>query len=209
MTRVVVVDDHPVFRRGLSALLAASGIEIVGEAASGSEAILLVERARPDLVLMDLGLPDIGGIEATERITARHPDVRVIVISLYDDETSVRSALDAGATGYLAKDSTPEQIIAAVQAAEMGASMFGPGIRLPGSAPASAATLESPRLASLTRREKAIAELLGKGLSNPVIAERLGLSAKTVANYVSIVLLKVGAENRSDAIDLVRGQTGR
>ncbi|KQO99672.1 response regulator transcription factor [Leifsonia sp. Leaf264] len=205
MTRVVVVDDHPVFRRGLSALLSASGVEIVGEAASGNEAILVVDRTRPDLVLMDLGLPDIGGIEATERITARHPDVRVIVISLYDDENSVRAALDAGALGYLAKDSTPEQIIAAVQAAEMGASMFGPGIRIPGSMPAP----ESLHLAMLTRREKAIAELLGKGLSNPVIAERLGLSAKTVANYVSIVLLKLGAENRSDAVALVRGRPGR
>jgi DNA-binding NarL/FixJ family response regulator len=200
MTSVVVVDDHPVFRRGLITLLRACNFDVVGEAGSGNEAIEVVSRERPDIVLMDLGLPDMGGVMATQHITAANPNVRVVVITLYDDEESVRNALEAGASGYIVKDANPDQITAAIGAAELGALWLGSGVPRPG-APAARA---DPTLPGLTRREAAIAELIGKGLTNPMIAERLGLSSKTVANYVSIILLKLGAQNRLEAAKIVR-----
>lgn len=200
MTRVVVVDDHPVFRKGLIALLRASDFDVVGEAGSGLEATEMVALLLPDVVLMDLGLPEMGGITATERIVATHPDVRVVVITMYDDDESVRAVLEAGASGYVVKDSSPDQIIAAVGAAELGALWLGSGVPRPGSVgqpPVSA-------LPGLTRRETTVAELVGKGLTNRAIAERLGLSAKTVANYVSIVTLKLGATDRLETARIVR-----
>lgn len=203
-TRVLVVDDHPVFRRGMVALLGASGFDVVAEAASGSEAVTAAARERPDVVLMDLGLPDLGGVAATERITAAHPEVRVVVVTSYDDESSVRAALDAGAAGYVTKDASPDQIVAAVGAATMGALWLGSGVPRPGAvAPAAASAVPG-----LSPREAAVADLLGRGLSNPVIATRLGLSPKTVANYVSTVLLRLGAADRAEATRLIREHRG-
>lgn len=196
----MVVDDHPVFRRGMSALLRASGFDVVAEAASGTEAVSAAARAIPDVVLMDLGLPDLGGIAATERITAAQPDVRVVVVTSYDDEASVRAALDAGATGYVTKEASPDQIVAAVEAATMGALWLGSGVPRPGSVAAAPA----PAVPGLSPREAAVADLLGRGLPNPVIAARLGLSSKTVANYVSTVLLRLGAADRAEAVRLIR-----
>jgi DNA-binding NarL/FixJ family response regulator len=113
MTSVVVADDHPVFRKGLITLLRACNFEVVGEAGSGNEAIEVVSRERPDIVLMDLGLPDMGGVMAPQHITAANPKVQVVAITLDDDEESVRNALEAGASGYIVKDANPDQIIAA------------------------------------------------------------------------------------------------
>jgi DNA-binding NarL/FixJ family response regulator len=160
----------PSFARDLSPCCGPCTFDVVGEAGSGNEAIEVVNRARPDIVLMDLGLPDMGGVMATQQITAANPEVRVVVITLYDDEESVRNALEAGASGYIVKDANADQIIAAIGAAELGALRLGSGVPRPG-APAPRA---DPTLPGLTRREAAIAELIGKGLSNPMIAERLG-----------------------------------
>jgi DNA-binding NarL/FixJ family response regulator len=180
--------------------LRACDFDVVGEAGSGNEAIEIVSRERPDVVLMDLGLPDMGGVMATQHITAADPKVRVVVITLYDDDESVRNALEAGASGYIVKDANPDQIIAAIGAAELGALWLGSGVPRHGVAAARA----DPTLPGLTRRETAIAELIGKGLTNPMIAERLGLSTKTVANYVSMILLKLGAQDRLEAAMIVR-----
>ncbi|MET0813266.1 MAG: response regulator transcription factor [Microbacterium sp.] len=199
--RAVVVDDHPVFRKGLVALLAADGIDVVGEAENGLVAVDVVAATAPDVVLMDLGMPELGGIDATERIAAEHPGIRIIVITLFDDEQSVRAALAAGASGYVVKQAPPEQIVAAVRAAADGVLWIGAGVPRPGFGPPAP---DATAYAGLTPRESAIADLLSRGLSNPVIAERLHLSVKTVANYVSIVLLKLGVEDRAAAASLLR-----
>lgn len=202
MTRVVVVDDHPVFRKGLVALLRASDLDVVGEAGSGLEALDVMADAAADVVLMDVSMPELDGIAATEQLLARHPDLRVVVITLFDDDATVARALRAGASAYVTKQSTPEQILSAISAAESGALWLGPGVPRPlGTATAAAEPLV---LAGLTARESAIADLVSRGLPNPVIAERLHLSVKTVANYVSIIMLKIGAIDRADAARLVR-----
>lgn len=203
MTRLVVVDDHPVFRKGLVALLRASDLEVVGEAGSGIEALAVVADTDPDVVLMDVTMPDLGGIEATERLLAEHPSLRVVVITLHEDEATVAQALRAGASAYVTKQSAPEQILAAIAAAESGALWLGPGVPRPLAGGLSAA-MTTTALPGLTARETVIAELIGKGLANPAIAERLHLSVKTVANYVSIVMLKLGADDRAEAARIVR-----
>lgn len=205
MTRVLLVDDHPVYRRGLAALVAASGFDIAGEAASGEEAISAARTLGPDVVLMDLRLPELHGIEATERIVAENPAIRVVVVTMLDDDEAVRAALAAGAIGYVVKDASPEEIIAALRAAVLGASLVGSGVRRPiDPLAANGGVAGAVRSASLTRRESQTAALLAKGLSNRAIAGRFGVSEKTVANYVSCVLLKLGVRDRYEAGRLVR-----
>jgi DNA-binding NarL/FixJ family response regulator len=204
VSRIVVVDDHPIFRKGLVALLRASGHDVVGEASDGLEAVAVVLAEDPDVVLMDLGLPGLGGIEATARITAERPGVRVVVITLFDDEASVRRALEAGAQAYVVKQASPDHILNAIDAALAGVRWLGTGVPLPGFG-----TPERDAIPGLTPREAAVADLLARGLANPAIAERLGLSTKTVANYVSTVLLKIGVEDRVEAARVIRAARDR
>jgi DNA-binding NarL/FixJ family response regulator len=199
VSRIIVVDDHPVFRKGLTALLRAAGHDVVAEASDGLEAITLVEQEAPDLVIMDLSMPTRDGFEATAHITARHPDTKVVVITLFDDEASVVRALQAGAAGYVSKQADPDQITGAVDAALRGAMWLGAGVARPGF-PSHVAEA----LPTLTPRELVIADLVSRGLTNPMIAERLSLSTKTVANYVSAVMLKLGAANRDEAARTIR-----
>lgn len=167
MSRIVVVDDHPVFRKGLIALLRVEGHDVVAEASDGLEAITLVDQERPDLVLMDLSMPTRDGFEATAHITARHPGTKVVVITLFDDEASVVRALQAGASGYVSKQADPDQILGAVDAALRGAMWLGAGVARPAFPSQVAATLPS-----LTPRELVIADLVARGLTNPMIARR-------------------------------------
>ena len=199
MSRIVVVDDHPVFRKGLTALLRAAGHEVVAEAADGLEAIALVGDEAPDLVLMDLSMPVRDGFDATAQITAQYPQTKVVVITLFDDEASVVRALEAGASGYVSKQADPDQITGAVDAAMRGALWLGAGVARPA---LSQRAVEA--FPGLTPRELVVADLLSRGLSNPMIAERLCLSTKTVANYVSGVTLKLGAADRDEAARTVR-----
>ena len=199
MSRIVVADDHPVFRKGLIALLRAEGHEVVAEAADGMEAVAVVAASPPDVVLMDLSMPLRDGFEATAHITAAYPHTRVVVITLFDDEASVVRALEAGASGYVSKQADPDQITGAVDAVVRGAMWLGAGVARPALSPATAGTLTG-----LTPREATIADLLSRGLTNPMIAERLCLSRKTVANYVSAVMLKLGADSREEAARVVQ-----
>jgi DNA-binding NarL/FixJ family response regulator len=131
VSRIVIVDDHPVFRKGLAALLRSDGHDVVAEASDGVEAIAIVDQERPDLVLMDLAMPIRDGFEATAHITVRHPETRVVVITLFDDEASVVRALQAGASGYVSKQADPDQITGAVDAALRGAMWLGAPPALP------------------------------------------------------------------------------
>jgi len=205
VSTVLVVDDHPLFRSGLVAMLRASGFEVVGEAASGTEAIARASELRPDIALMDLGLPDMSGHAVIARIRAERPECRVVVLSMFDDDASVRQALTAGALGYVVKDAPPAQVLAAVRAAELGASLLGAGLTRPEIAPSPPADQPSP-LSGMTPRERSVAGMLAQGLPNRLIADRLGVTEKTIANYVSAVLLKLGAASRYEAARIVRGE---
>jgi DNA-binding NarL/FixJ family response regulator len=201
VTRLVIVDDHPVFRHGLVALFESNGFEVVGQAAGAAEAIAVVSRERPDVVLLDLGLPDGRGVDVAARLTGMLPEARVVVVTMYDDDGSVREAIAAGATGYVVKDASPAQLVAAVRAAEQGAVVLGSGV-----APAAGLRVRAPAADpfGLTPRERDVLDLLVRGLSNPQIAERLAVSGKTVSNNVSTLLAKLGAVDRAEAARIAR-----
>jgi DNA-binding NarL/FixJ family response regulator len=207
MTRVILVDDHPVFRNGLRALLEASGIDVVGEAATGADAVELAAQLTPDVVLMDLGLPDMSGVDAVGQIVAARPAARVLVISLYQDDGSVETALRAGARGYVVKDAPAEEVVAAVHAVASGSAVLGGSLasRLADLVHGRDEEIPDEEFPSLTTRERQILALIAKGLTNSAIAERLGLSGKTVANYVSVILSKIDAADRNEATRKVTG----
>jgi DNA-binding NarL/FixJ family response regulator len=202
--RTLIADDHPHFRDGLRALLlSAPDIEVVGEAASGEEAVRLAARLQPDVILMDLNMPGTGGIEATQRILHTSPHISVLVISMYEDDDSVFAALKAGARGYLLKGALKAEILRAIRAVTSGEAIFGPAIarRLMQyfSAPPHP---DAPREAfpELTEREREILELIAHHETNPEIARRLHLSQKTVRNHVSNIFTKLQVSDRAQAI---------
>jgi two-component system NarL family response regulator len=188
--RVLIADDHRLMREGTAALLAADPrIEVVGLASGGREAVELAARLAPDVALLDLAMPDIGGVEACAAIRARLPDVRVLMLTVSEDALDVRAALAVGASGYLLKDMPPEQLIDAV----MGASMV-------------MASVEAP-VADLSVREREVLELIGRGLRNREIAERLVVSEATVKTHVRHILEKLRLRNRAEAAAFaVRGR---
>lgn len=207
--RVVVVDDHPVFRAGMVAVLEdADGVEVAGEAGDGVSALELVARVRPDVVLMDLRMPGGGGLPATAAISASHPDVAVVVLTMDEDEDSVFAALRAGARGYLLKEADGDDVVRALRGVARGEAVFGPRIAQRvvsffaggGGATARAAT----PFPQLTEREREVLELLAEGRDNASIARRLVLSEKTVRNRVSDVLAKMRARTRAEAVALAR-----
>ncbi|WP_203582145.1 response regulator [Microbacterium hibisci] len=206
MIRVLVVDDHPVYRRGLGTLLEASGYDVVGEVGSAAEAIAWARRTCPDAVLMDLGLPDGSGIDATARIVGERPATRIIVVTMFDDDGSVRRALAAGAAGYVVKDAAPSEILAALAAALEGATVIGSGV----ARASDAAIRESPasEALGLTVREREVLSLVARGLTNRQVAERLGVAGKTVANVVSVLLAKCAVADRVELAAVARTLDG-
>ncbi|MER7279337.1 response regulator transcription factor [Dactylosporangium sp. NPDC000244] len=210
--RVLVVDDHEQFRAGLRALLATSAeVEVCGEAASGEEALTALPRLQPDVVLLDLVMPGMGGIAATERITAAMPHVRVLVLSMADDDDSVFAAVRAGARGYVLKGARRTEIIRSIRVVADGEAIFGPAIatRLMGFFAGLDRTAPDP-FPELTQRERQILAHIARHLTNPQIAERLGVSQKTVRNHVSNIFTKLQVADRAQAIVLARdaGLTG-
>lgn len=198
--RVVIVDDHAIVREGLRALLeSVSGIEVVGEAGSGDSAVSLVERTRPDVVLMDVAMPGLGGIEATRRICARIPNSRVIMLTMYGEDEFLFSALRAGARGYLLKGAQQHDVIRTINAVARGDVVFGPDIagRVLRSFTEVAPASPFPQL---TERERDVLALLANGWTNGRIARNLSLTPKTVANHVSSILNKLQAPDRTAAI---------
>jgi DNA-binding NarL/FixJ family response regulator len=204
-TRVVVADDHPVFRDGLVSVLEDRGVTVVAEADSGEAALDAVARHGPDVVLMDLAMPGLGGVEATRRVTAEHPGTAVLVVTMNDDDETVLAALRAGARGYLVKESPAADIARAVESVARGEAVLGARV----SGPVLAAAVAGGRAASqpfpqLTAREREVLELVARGYDNTRVARHLGVSEKTVRNNVSVVLAKLPAATRAEAVALAR-----
>lgn len=201
--RILIADDHPVFRFGLRALLEAQADMVVaGEAESGAEAIQLAQSLRPDVLLMDINMPGINGIEATKRITAVDSHPAILILTMFDDDT-VLTAMRAGAYGYLLKGAQGDETLRAIRAVANGEVIFSPGVAgrmmnfITGGGEKSAAT---DPFSELTPREREILELLAQGLTNSAIAERLVLSPKTVRNQVSNIFSKLQVSGRGEAI---------
>lgn len=200
--RILIADDHPVFRFGLRALLQAeAGLEVVGEAQSGLQAVNLCAELAPDVVLMDLNLPDINGIEATRRIVKAQPEVGVLVITMFDDD-SVFGAMRAGARGYLIKGAEGDETLRAIRAVAHGEAIFSPTVahRLINFFARPAGTPVPEHFPALTDREREILALIAQGLTNQAIAERLVISPKTVRNQVSTIFGKLQVADRAQAI---------
>ncbi|MBX5473996.1 MAG: response regulator transcription factor [Thermoleophilia bacterium] len=201
--RVVLVDDHDLFRTGLRNLLEEQGLLVVGEAASGAEAVRIVSELTPDVVVMDLNMPEMGGIEATRHITATAPLTRVLMLTISDQDSDVMDAILAGACGYLLKDASIQDLILGIRAAARGESLISPTIaaRL---LQRVRATTAQPHIAEVIRaelseREIEVLKLIANGKDNALIAAELHISPKTVKNHISNILMKLQIDNRIQA----------
>ena len=201
--RILIAEDHPLFRKGMVTLLTSvPDFEVVGEAASGEEAVARAAQLQPEVVLMDLQMPNVNGIEATRRIVQESPSIRVLVVTLFEDEDSVFMALRAGARGYVLKDAEEEEMEHAIRAVGKGEAIFSPAI-----AERVLAYFTGPKpfappqaFPRLTDREREILKLIAQGHPNPSIARQLHLSTKTVGNYVSNIFTKLQVADRAQAI---------
>jgi DNA-binding NarL/FixJ family response regulator len=194
--RVLVVDDHPVVRVGMRGMLDMSDdLHVIGEAASGDEALTLTATLRPDVVLMDLRMPGIDGAEATERITDRFPGVRVLVLTTYDTDEDILRAIEAGAAGYLLKDTPLAQLVAAIHAAARGESVLAPPV-----AARLADRRRTPPAEQLTPREVEVLGLVARGLSNGEIGHVLFISEATVKTHLVRAFVKLGVSDRTAAV---------
>lgn len=204
--RVVIADDQALVRTGFRMILNARGIEVVGEAGDGAEAVDAVRRLRPDVVLMDIRMPTMDGLEATRRILAEPTDCRVLILTTFDLDRYVYAALAAGASGFLLKDVTPEHLAAAVRLVTTGDALLAPSItrrlveRFAIPAPAQPAIHRD--LAALTPREVEVLTLMGHGLSNSELATELTLSEATVKTHVARIFAKLGLRDRAQAVVL-------
>jgi DNA-binding NarL/FixJ family response regulator len=207
--RVVLADDHPVVRGGLRALLESlPAYEVVGEAVDGEAAVREVQLTKPDVVLMDVQMPEVDGLEATRRIRAATPDVAVLVLTMFDDDDTVFAAMKAGAQGYLLKGAEQGEIDRAIRAVVAGEAIFGPGVAArvlrhfsdPPSVP------DDVPFPQLTDREREVLDLVAAGRRNAAIAEELFLSPKTVANHISSIFAKLAVTDRSAAIVRARDE---
>lgn len=208
--RIVVADDHPVVRSGLVAMLRTiPGLDVVGEAADGSAAVRAAVEQRPDVILMDVRMPGADGIEATRRIRESLPECRVLILTMYDDDATVFTAMQAGAQGYLLKEAEQEEIVRAVRGVVAGEAIFGPGVagRVLAyfAAPRPAVTAHDP-FPELTDREREVLDLLARGRRTAEIAGQLYLSPKTVSNHLTTIFAKLQVAGRGEAI--VRAREG-
>lgn len=211
-TRIAIIDDHQLFREGIKRILEFEGdFEVVAEGSDGCEALSIVEEHRPDLVLMDINMPDTNGVEATKQLIEAYPDTKVVVLSIHDDENYVMRALQTGATGYLLKEMDADTLIEAVKIVAEGGSYLHPKVthnlireyrRLTSERGGGVAVKQEVRrpLHLLTRRECEVLQLLADGKSNRAIGETLYISEKTVKNHVSSILQKLNVNDRTQAV---------
>jgi len=201
--RVVLVDDHDLFRSGLRNLLEEQRVEVVGEAASGAEAVSLTRELTPDVVVMDLNMPGMGGVEATRHIAGISPLTRVVMLTISDEDSDVMDAILAGACGYLLKDASIQDLVAGIRSAARGESLISPHIaakvlqrvRATSAQPEIAETIR----AELSDREIEVLKLIANGKDNALIAAELHISPKTVKNHISNILMKLQIDNRIQA----------
>jgi len=201
--RVLIVDDHDLFRTGLRNLLEEQGVKVAGEASTGGEAVRAVREIAPDVVVMDLNMPGMGGVEATRHIAAIAPLTRVVVLTISDEDADVLDAIMAGACGYLLKDSSITELMAGIGAASRGESLISPAIaakvlqrvRATSAQPEIAEAIRS----ELSEREIEVLKLIANGKDNALIAAELHISPKTVKNHISNILMKLQIDNRIQA----------
>jgi DNA-binding NarL/FixJ family response regulator len=201
--RVLIVDDHDLFRTGLRNLLEEQGVQIVGEAATGTDAVRIVRELAPDVVVMDLNMPGMGGVEATRNISGIAPLTRVVMLTISEEDSDVMDAILSGACGYLLKDSSIQDLIAGIESAARGESLISPNIaakvlqrvRATSTQPEIASTIR----AELSDREIEVLKLIANGKDNAVIAAELHISPKTVKNHISNILMKLQIDNRIQA----------
>lgn len=204
--RILIADDHLFYREGVRTLLStADAIEIVGEASNGQEVVARAAELEPNIILMDLKMPGLNGIDATRQIVQKQPSVGILVVTMFDDDESVFAVMRAGARGYILKDADQEELVRAITAVYRGEAIFSPAIAQRMMKYFSNLSREGRSKADtafpeLTERELDILELIAQGYGNPVIANRLSLSVKTVQNYVSNILNKLQVIDRSEAI---------
>ena len=201
--RVLIVDDHDLFRTGLRNLLEEQSVQVIGEAATGAEAVRIVREIAPDVVVMDLNMPGMGGVDATRHISAIAPLTRVVMLTISDEDTDVMDAILAGACGYLLKNSSIEELIAGIEAAAKGESLISPTIAAK-VLQRVRATSANPEIATqiraeLSDREIEVLKLIANGKDNAVIAGELHISPKTVKNHISNILMKLQIDNRIQA----------
>jgi DNA-binding NarL/FixJ family response regulator len=204
VTTVLIADDQPLQRMGFKMLLnGTSGMTVVGEASTGAEAVRMVEQTRPDVVLMDVRMPGMDGIEATRRITAAGSRTHVLILTTFDLDEYVYAGLRAGASGFLLKDARPEELIAGIRAVASGDSVVAPSLTrklmtayLQDAAPVK----QDRRLTTLSEREREVLEAIGQGATNTEIAERFILTESTVKKHVGRVMAKIGARDRIQAV---------
>jgi DNA-binding NarL/FixJ family response regulator len=201
--RVLIADDHPLFREGMRGRLdRVADVAVVGEAASGDEAVELANKLEPDVILMDIKMPGLNGIEATREIQRASPQIGVLVLTMFEDDDSVFAAMRAGAKGYLLKDSGGEGVVHAIRAVASGEAVFGAGVaeRIIGFFSAPRAAAPQRAFPELTEREEEVLSLVAQGKSNREIARQLFVSLKTVRNHVSNILLKLQVADRAQAV---------
>jgi DNA-binding NarL/FixJ family response regulator len=201
--RVLIVDDHDLFRSGLRNLLEDEGVQVVGEAAAGLEALDIVRDVAPDVVVMDLNMPGMTGVEATRHISTIAPLTRVVMLTISDGDNDVIDAILAGACGYLLKDSSIQELIAGIRAAAQGESLISPTIATKVlqrvRASSTQPSIESTIRAELSEREIEVLKLIANGKDNAMIAGELHISPKTVKNHISNILMKLQIDNRIQA----------
>lgn len=205
--RVLIADDHPLFRHGVHTLLNAnSAFEVVGEATTGEEAIGLAEELQPDVIVMDIHMPGVNGIEATRRIVRTSPNIRILIVTMFEDDASVFTAMRVGARGYTLKDSEKEDILFAIRAVGRGEAIFSPAIatRMIDYFAGLHTPTSSQEFPELTAREREILGLIAQGKTNNEIATQLVLSPGTVRNYASNVFSKLQVADRTEAMRKAR-----
>ncbi len=205
--RILVADDHPLFRGGLRALLGAvPDTVVVGEATTGEEAVALAAELQPDVIVMDLQMPGVSGVEATRRVLDTNPHVGILIVTMFEDDDSVFAAMRAGARGYVLKDTDEEDMLHAIRAVGRGEAIFSPAVArrvidfFTGVHAETQRDVPPRTFPELTAREREVLDLIAQGLSNPEIAARLYLSPKTVRNHVSNIFAKLQVADRAQAI---------